>query len=67
MGTSLVRTNRKYIVNMSKVKVLRKESDGYILDLENETIPPLPVTKTYTENVLTYFTGELPILEPIDF
>ena len=52
---------------MSKVKVLRKESDGYILDLENETIPPLPVTKTYTENVLTYFTGELPILEPIDF
>ena len=67
LGTSLVRTNRKYIVNMSKVKVLRKESDGYILDLENETIPPLPVTKTYTENVLTYFTGELPILEPIDF
>ena len=48
-GSALVRCNRKYIVNIKKVSTLRKESAGYVLDLGNELIPPLPVTKTYTE------------------
>ena len=54
-GSSLVRCHRKYIVNMEKVKVLRKEKDGYELDLENDAIPPIPITKTYSENVLKRF------------
>ena len=54
-GSSLVRCHRKYIVNMEKVKVLRKEKDGYELDLENDAIPPIPITKTYAENVLKRF------------
>lgn len=65
-GSGLVRCNRKYIVNIKKVKVLRKESEGYILDLDNEVIPPLPVTKTYTDIVLSYFSDESPLLEPLD-
>lgn len=65
--SGLVRCHRKYIVNIKKVKVLRKESEGYILDLDNEAIPPLSVTKTYTDLVLSYFTGESPLLEPIDY
>lgn len=64
--SGLVRCNRKYIVNIKKVSMLRKESDGYILDLANEAIPPLPVTKTYTDAVLSYFTDESPLLEPMD-
>ena len=55
--SSLVRCHRKYIVNMDKVKVLRKEKDGYELDLDNESIPPIPVTKTYEENVLNRFNS----------
>ncbi|MGN0195158.1 MAG: LytR/AlgR family response regulator transcription factor [Candidatus Cryptobacteroides sp.] len=55
-GSSLVRCHRKYIVNMDKVKVLRKEKDGYELDLENDAIPPISITKTYAENVLSRFT-----------
>ena len=66
-GSALVRCNRKYIVNIRKVKVLRKESDGYVLDLDNEAIPTLPVTKTYTDTVLSHFTGESPLLEPVDY
>lgn len=62
-GSALVRCNRKYIVNISKVKVLRKESDGYVLDLANESIPPLPVTKTYTCSVLSHFTPDTPVAE----
>ena len=65
--SGLVRCHRKYIVNIKKVKVLLKESDGYYLDLDNETIPPLSVTKTYADTVLSHFTGESPLLEPIDY
>ena len=65
-GSSLVRCNRKYIVNTDKVKVLRKESEGYVLDLDNEAIQPLPVTKTYTDIILSHFTDTQPLLEPLD-
>ncbi len=65
-GSGLVRCNRKYIVNISKVSMLRKESDGYFLDLCNENIQSLPVTKTYTDTVLAYFTEQQPLLDPID-
>jgi hypothetical protein len=65
-GVGLVRCNRKYIVNIHKVATLRKERDGYVLDLDNEAIQPLPVTKTYTDNVLSYFTEVQPLLDPIE-
>lgn len=63
MGSSLIRCHRKYIVNMDKVKVLRKEKDGYELNLDNDVIPPIAVTRTYVENVLKYLkkdTDSLP-------
>lgn len=59
MGSSLVRCHRKYIVNMDKVQALRKEKDGYELDLENDAIPPITITKTYAENVLSRFNNNL--------
>ncbi len=65
-GSGLIRCNRKYIVNIKKVNMLRKESEGYVLDLDNESIPTIPVTKTYTDTILSYFTDESPLLEPID-
>ena len=65
-GSGLVRCNRKYIVNIKKVATLRKEGESYLLDLINDEIPPLPVTKTYTDRVLSYFMEQSPLLEPID-
>lgn len=64
--TGLLRCNRKYIVNMSKVSMLRKDNDGYILDLCNEAIPPLPVTKTYIDSVLGYFAEQKPLMDPLE-
>ena len=55
--SSLVRCHRKYIVNMDKVKVLRKEKDFYEMELDNDSIPPIQVTKTYEENVLARFNA----------
>lgn len=53
--TSLVRCHRKYIVNLDKVKVLRREKDTYYLELDCDSIPPLSVSKTYTGAVLDRF------------
>ena len=55
-NSPLIRCNRKYIVNRQKVKVLKKERDGYVMELDNESIPPIPVTKTYLKNVLKKFS-----------
>lgn len=65
-GSALVRCNRKYIVNIKKVSTLRKEASGYVLDLGNEMIPPIPVTKTYTESILRYFRDESPLFEVLE-
>lgn len=64
-GSALVRCHRKYVVNLKKVSMLRKESEGYVLDLDNEAIPPISVTKTYTDIVLSHFTEQSPLLEPM--
>ncbi len=64
--SGLVRCNRKYIVNINKVSLLRKENDGYHLDLCNSEIPPLAITKTYLDTVLGYFTEQQPLLDPIE-
>ena len=58
-GSSLVRCHRKYIVNMDKVKVLRKEKEGYEIDLDNDNIPPITITKTYAGNVLEKLRGDV--------
>ena len=34
-------------------------------DLDNEAIPPISVTKTYTDIVLSHFTEQSPLLEPM--
>ena len=65
-GSALVRCHRKYIVNLSKVSMLRKESEGYVLDLDKDSIPPISVTKTYTDIVLSHFTEQSPLLEPME-
>lgn len=47
----LVRCHRQYIVNLDKVKVVRKDKDGFNLELDNDAIPLIPVTKTYADAV----------------
>lgn len=66
-NSGLVRCHRKYIVNIKKVSMLHKESEGYVLELNREEIAPISVTKTYTDIVLSHFTGQSPLLEPIDY
>ena len=59
-NTPLMRCHRTYIVNSQKIKVLRHESDGFYIDLDFEGVDPIPVSKTYTSTVVSYFSGENP-------
>lgn len=54
--STLVRCHRKYIVNLKKVKILRKEPTGYVLDMENDIVEPIPVSKTYIQNIIGRFS-----------
>lgn len=62
----LIRCNRQHIVNMNKVGNFRKENGGYILETDNQDIPPITVTKRYIENVLTYFAEFSPLMDPLE-
>ena len=55
--SDLIRCHRKYIVNMSKVRVLSKEKTGYLLKMDSELIDPIPISKTYEEAVLARFNA----------
>lgn len=57
-GSNLVRCHRKYIVNISKVDILTHEKDCYMLDLGNDAIAPIPISKSYEEQVLARFNSK---------
>lgn len=54
--TSLVRCHRSYMVNMDKVKILKKVSGGIMLELDEENTPDIPVSKTYYESFMQAFS-----------
>ena len=51
----LVRCHRSYVVNINKVKVLRKDKEGIFLDLDYLDLPDLPISKTYSGQVIKLF------------
>ena len=52
----LVRCHRSYIVNLDKVKVLRKTKEGIFLELDTDNTSDIPVSKTYYERVMNKFS-----------
>ncbi|MDF1560000.1 MAG: LytTR family DNA-binding domain-containing protein [Bacteroidales bacterium] len=54
----IIRCHRSYLVNIDKVKLIRREKDGLMLELD--TAPPsvIPVSRTYMQEVLTAFGQE---------
>ncbi len=54
--STLVRCHRKYVVNTEHVRVLRKEGDAFVIELDRENIQTIPVTKTYEKAVLAKFS-----------
>ena len=55
--SDLVRCHRKYIINIRKVRVLCSGKDGYSVELESDSTPTIPVSKTYEQAVLARFNS----------
>lgn len=52
---SLMRCHRSYIVNIDKVSVLQNETDGFVIDFDQEGLESIPVSKTYSAKILETF------------
>lgn len=52
----LLRCHRSFMINIKKVKVLRKDKDGIFLEMDIEGMPDIPVSKTYSEQVIQLFS-----------
>ena len=55
-GGSLIRCHRGYIVNAENVKLMRKESAGLMLEI-NQSTKVIPVSKSYAESITQYFAS----------
>jgi len=53
--TPLVRCHRSYLVNLSKVQMIKRVEGEVQLDFNDEKIDVLPVSRAYTDRVMTYF------------
>lgn len=51
-----VRCHRSYLVNLKKVKIVRKDCDGFFIDLDVNGIAPIPISKTYVEKMMKVFS-----------
>ena len=54
--TPLIRCHRSYIVNLDRVKILKKEKSGIVLELDAEATPNIPVSKTYYDSFMKKFS-----------
>ncbi|MCE1155016.1 MAG: LytTR family transcriptional regulator [Bacteroidales bacterium] len=54
--TPLVRCHRSYIINLDKVKVLKKTKDGIFMELDLNQLADIPVSKTYYDSVMQKFS-----------
>ena len=54
---SLVRCHRSYFLNLHKIKLLRKESDGVYAEIDVEGVNDIPVSKSYAADVMQRFSG----------
>jgi len=55
INENLVRCHRSFIVNFDKVKLYKKDKEGGVIELTDEGIHPIPVSKSYLDNVLCKF------------
>ena len=49
------RCHRSYIINLQKVQMVKKEHDGFVVALDEEEIADIPISKTYTNDIVGIF------------
>jgi len=56
-GTNILRCHRSYIVNFDHVGTITRTHDGIYIEMDNEEIDKIPVSKSYAEIVTKFFIG----------
>lgn len=57
-GTPVTRCHRSYLVNFSRVKVMRRERENIFLEMDAEMVQDIPVSKSYREKVAERFMNQ---------
>jgi hypothetical protein len=52
---AIVRCHRSWLINIEKVKLIRREKDGLLLELDSTPASSVPVSRTYMHDVLAAF------------
>ena len=55
--SGVIRCHRSYMVNFERVKIIKKERDGLVIELDVAERHAIPVSKTYVEQVMKIFSG----------
>ena len=55
-SAGIIRCHRSYMINFGKVKILRKDKEELILELDGPAQMEIPVSKTYAQDVMDTFT-----------
>lgn len=53
----VIRCHRSFMVNFERIKMMRKEKDGLVLDLDLPEKVTIPVSKTYVDQIIRIFSG----------
>ncbi len=48
----LLRSHRSFMVNMDRVKMIKKEKDGLIVGFDAPVSTSIPISKTYVDNFI---------------
>ncbi|HYW94172.1 MAG TPA: LytTR family DNA-binding domain-containing protein [Bacteroidales bacterium] len=56
-GVNVLRCHRSFIVNFDRVKIVRKEKDGFVLELDLPDKQALPISLTYVDEVMKLFSA----------
>ncbi len=55
-GDGLQRCHRSYMVNFDHVKIIRRNKEGTFIELGEEGVPNIPISKTYADSITAWLT-----------
>lgn len=53
-NSNIRRCHRSYMVNLDRVKVLRREKEGIFIEIGHEGVPDIPISKTYADSITSW-------------
>jgi hypothetical protein len=55
--SGVIRCHRSYMVNFERVKIIKKERDGLVIELDVPEKHSIPVSRSYVDQVMKVFSG----------